>query len=121
MGEREGGPEVRVEAVISCHAGIMSSPAHPRTAPARELLLANHQFPGEYIVKAFGPHTEQFRSEIRACATAVVGETRATVDERLSRRGSRMCITVTLHAQTVDEVIGVYERMYEVEGLMLIL
>jgi putative lipoic acid-binding regulatory protein len=85
------------------------------------LLLANHQFPGEYIVKAFGPHTEQFRLEIRACATAVVGEGRATLHERLSRRGSRMCITVTLHAQTVDEVIGVYERIHQVEDLLLIL
>lgn len=99
----------------------MSSPAHPPSAPARELLLANHQFPGEYIVKAFGPHNEQFRADICACATAVVGDARAAVHERLSRRGSRMCITVTLHAQTVDEVIGVYDRMHQVEGLMLIL
>jgi putative lipoic acid-binding regulatory protein len=99
----------------------MSSPAHPQSAPARELLLANHQFPGEYIVKAFGPHTEEFRAEIRACATAVVGDARAAVHERLSRKGSRMCITVTLDAHTVDDVISVYERMHQVEALMLIL
>ena len=97
------------------------SSAAPRSAPARELLLANHQFPGEYIVKAFGPHEERFRTEIRACATDVVGDARAAVHERLSRRGSRMCITVTLQAETVDDVISVYERMHQVEGLMLIL
>jgi putative lipoic acid-binding regulatory protein len=84
-------------------------------------LLANHQFPGEYIVKAFGPGTGDFRAAIQDCATAVVGVTRLRVDERMSRRGSRMCVTLTLHAETVDEVICVYERIYGVPNLMLIL
>jgi putative lipoic acid-binding regulatory protein len=109
------------KARASCHDFAMSSAAQPRSAPARELLLANHQFPGEYIVKAFGPHTDRFRADIRACATAVVGDARAAVHERLSRHGSRMCITVTLHAHTVDDVISVYERMHQVDDLMLIL
>jgi putative lipoic acid-binding regulatory protein len=100
----------------------MSGRSRPRrVAPHRELLLANHRFPGEYIVKAFGPAQEGFREAIRSCAVDVVGEARATIDERLSSRGSRMCITVTLHAESVDEVIGVYHRMHQVEELMLIL
>jgi putative lipoic acid-binding regulatory protein len=90
-------------------------------APRRELLLANHRFPGEYIVKAFGPAVDRFVDQIRNCAIDVVGEARATFDERLSRRGSRICLTVTLHAESVDEVIGVYDRMHQVEDLMLIL
>lgn len=104
----------------------MSGSSHPTSgssgaAPRRELLLANHQFPGEYIVKAFGPAEDGFVEQIRSCAIDVVGEARATIDERLSSRGSRICLTVTLHAESVDEVIEVYGRMHQVEQLMLIL
>ncbi len=92
-----------------------------KTAPSRELLLANHAFPGEYIVKAFGPCTEAFREAIRSAAADVVGEERATVTERASRHGAKVCVTLRLNAQSVDEVIDVYERIHRVEGLALIL
>lgn len=91
-----------------------------KRAPDRELLLAQHEFPGEYVVKAFGPGTRAFAQAIEACATAVVGD-RAEVHERMSRHGARMCVTLTLNVQTVDEVIGVYQRIHEVDELMLIL
>jgi putative lipoic acid-binding regulatory protein len=92
-----------------------------RRAPHRDLLLEGHEFPGEYIVKAFGPGSEAFAASIRLCATAVVGEERAVVSERMSSKGSRMCVTVTLHAHTVDEVIAVYDRIHAVPDLKLIL
>lgn len=93
----------------------------PSRAPNRELLLEAHDFPGEYIVKAFGPASDEFAASIRSCATAVVGQERAQVSERMSSKGSRMCVTVTLEAQTVDEVIAVYDRIHQVPGLKLIL
>jgi putative lipoic acid-binding regulatory protein len=92
-----------------------------RAAPSRELLLLHHAFPGEYIVKAFGPLEASFRDAVREAATAVVGEARATAQERASRHNRRVCITLRLNAETVDEVIEVYERLYAVEGLLLIL
>lgn len=93
----------------------------PRTAPARELLLANHQFPGEYTVKAFGPNDEAFRRAIAAAARAVVGEDRTTVSERTSSKGGRVCITLDLNVETVDEVFDVYSRIHAVAELELIL
>ncbi|MBL4687804.1 MAG: DUF493 family protein [Nannocystaceae bacterium] len=94
----------------------------PRSkAPSRELLLANHVFPGEYIVKAFGPGTDDFRGAIRSAAVVVVGEERASFTERASRHGAKVCITLTLNAETVDEVIDVYERIHTVGTLALIL
>lgn len=90
-------------------------------APDRELLLANHSFPGEYIVKAFGPGTAQFRGAVVACATSVVEEHRVVVSERSTKAGRRMCVTLTLHAHTVDEVIDIYEGIHQVPELMLIL
>lgn len=92
-----------------------------QAAPSRELLLANHAFPGEYIVKAFGPETEAFRTAIVACAHAVVGEARVAVAARSSRHGRRVCVTLSLQVETVDEVLRVYGEINSVPELMLIL
>jgi putative lipoic acid-binding regulatory protein len=92
-----------------------------QVAPSRELLLANHAFPGEYIVKAFGPKTDTFRADVHASAAQVVGADRVQIGERSSRHGRRVCITLTLAVDTVDEVIGVYTRMSQVRELMMIL
>jgi putative lipoic acid-binding regulatory protein len=89
-------------------------------APARELLEASHQFPGEYVIKAFGPAHEQFRAGIGDAAAAAVGA-RVELSERLSSKGNSICITLTLAALTVDEVIFAYERIHAVPGLRMIL
>jgi putative lipoic acid-binding regulatory protein len=91
------------------------------TAPSRELLLANHRFPGPYIIKAFGPASQGFTEGIAAAAMIVVGETRAAVAHRTSSRGRRVCVTLTVNAFTVDEVIDVYDRLHQVPELMMIL
>ena len=54
-------------------------------------------------------------------AAAVVGEGRVTAHTRSSRGGRRTCVTLTLHAHTVDEVIATYERLHALEALLLIL
>ncbi len=89
-------------------------------APARALIEANHQFPGEYVIKAFGPAHDEFRSGVGHAARAAVGA-RVELSERLSSKGNSICITLTLAAQTVDEVIFAYERLHAVPGLRLIL
>ena len=91
------------------------------TAPSRELLLANHRFPGPYMIKAFGPATEAFAEGITAAAFEVVGEARASVAHRTSSRGAKVCVTLTVNAFTVDEVIDVYDRIHRVPDLLLIL
>jgi putative lipoic acid-binding regulatory protein len=97
-------------------------PGQPRaTAPSRELLLANHRFPGPYIIKAFGPASDRFREGIAVAAMEVVGEARAAVAHRTSSRGGKVCVTLTVNAFTVDEVIAVYDRVHQVPDLMLIL
>jgi putative lipoic acid-binding regulatory protein len=93
----------------------------PQRAPSRELLLANHDFPGEYVVKAFGPSSDRFRLHVRAVALAVFGEERAQVLERTSSKGARVCITLLVNARSVDEVIEAYERIHDSPDLMLLL
>lgn len=90
------------------------------TAPARELIEANHEFPGEYPIKAFGPASETFRVAVHTATRQAVGA-RFVVSERLSSKGNSVCITLILAAETVDEVICAYERLHDVPGLRMIL
>jgi putative lipoic acid-binding regulatory protein len=93
----------------------------PKRAPDRDLLLSAHTFPGEYVIKAFGPSTTEFRDAVHGSARDVVGEARVEVRERISSGGRRMCVTLTLRVLDVDEVLLVYDRVHDVPQLMMIL
>ncbi len=90
-------------------------------APSVELLLATHVFPGEYTVKAFGPADDGFRAELLATAAAAIGADRVRTSERASRHGRKICITLTLSVETVDDVVRVYDRISEVSQLLMLL
>jgi putative lipoic acid-binding regulatory protein len=92
-----------------------------RKAPARESLLAVHQFPGEYVIKAFGPGHDEFHVAVVAAAHAELHPERVAVQTRVTNSGGRQCVTLTLPALTVEEVEAVYERLHLLETLQLIL
>lgn len=92
-----------------------------RKAPHRDLLLKHHQFPGPYTIKAFGPGQGAFRQAVDE-ALAECGLTEAaTLKERASSAGNRVCVTIELAAQSVDQVIELYEALHRIETLQLIL
>lgn len=88
---------------------------------SRELLLANHQFPGEYIYKVFGPGTDAFRSEVHAVAAATVGAQHVRSSERGTPSARRICITLALDVQTVDDVLALYQAFSRVDGVVMLL
>lgn len=92
-----------------------------RRAPAREAILAAHRFPGAYVIKAFGPAGEAFRSAVVEHAHAATSATRVIVHERATRSGDRVCVTLTVHAEHVEEVEDVYQRLYTLPELLMIL
>lgn len=92
-----------------------------RKAPDRELLLSAHAFPGEYVIKAFGPAGPAFEADAQDCAKSVVGADRVASHTRSSRGGRRTCVTLTLQVQTVDEVIATYESLHRLDSLLMIL
>lgn len=96
----------------------MSGPA--QTAPSRELILANHDFPCAYMIKAFGPNNDAFRSGVVACAVTVLSESRVSIRERTTKNGRQVCVTLTLKADTVEDVEAVYAGIYDVDDLRLI-
>ena len=92
-----------------------------RKAPSRESLLAVHQFPGEYVIKAFGPGHGEFQVAVMAAAHAELHPDRVVVQTRVTNSGGRQCVTLTLHALTVEEVEALYERLHLLDTLQLIL
>ena len=90
-------------------------------APRRELLLAALTFPGEYMIKAFGPGGGDFRERVVASARRVLAEEHVEVRERATQSGARICVTLNLRVTCVEEVEEVYGHLYQVEDLMLIL
>jgi uncharacterized protein len=90
-------------------------------APSVELLLATHVFPGEYIVKAFGPGDDGFRAAVQARAAEVVGADRVRSSERASRHGRKICITLTLSVETVDDVVRAYDEISRVPELLMLM
>ncbi len=92
-----------------------------KAAPDRDLLLQNHNFPGPYVIKAFGAAGSTFEVDVEGCAVDVVGKDRVAAHTRFSSGGRRTCVTLTLRANSVDEVISTYERLYALESLLLIL
>jgi putative lipoic acid-binding regulatory protein len=95
--------------------------ARARTAPSRDALLAVHRFPGEFVIKAFGPGAPGFRADVAAAARAEVGEARVAVEVRSTPSGGRSCVTLTLQIETVEEVEAVYARLHALPELFLIL
>lgn len=92
-----------------------------QTAPSRELLLANHTFPGEYIIKAFGPGEPAFAAATVAAATAVIDASRVQVSQRGTRSGARVCVTLTLQIDRVEEIEAIYAEIHAIDSLLLIL
>jgi putative lipoic acid-binding regulatory protein len=96
-------------------------PEETRRPPAREVILAAHRFPGEYTIKAFGPAAGTFRAAAVGLAHTVVGAARVVVSERATRSGDRVCVTLTLQAERVEEVEEVYVGLYSLPEALLIL
>ncbi len=100
---------------------MLRSMGDRKAAPDRDLLLHNHVFPGDYVIKAFGPAGTTFEVDVQGCAADVVGSERVAAHTRFSSGGRRTCVTLTLRAESVDEVISTYERLHDLESLLLIL
>ncbi len=93
----------------------------PQKAPAREALLAVHKFPGEYVIKAFGPGGEAFPAAATAIAHTTLSAERVHIQVRHTRSGGRLCVTLTMQVHTVEEVEQMYERLHTLDDLFLIL
>jgi hypothetical protein len=77
------------------------------------------EFPREHPVKALGKHTPDFRQQMLAAIHAEAGEAAVvSTEERLSRDGHYLSLTVTVRIETREHLDRVYRRLHDT-GLLL--
>jgi len=90
--------------------------------PAVELLEATHDFPGRFTFKAIGKTEKGFAARVVA---AVRDELAQEVDPphrmRHTAGGRHVAVTVEPLVESAFEVIAVYMRLRETEGLVMLL
>lgn len=90
--------------------------------PAIELIESVHEFPGPYIIKVIGAAEPTFVARIIA---AVRDELKANVDPRASAfytaSGRHVSITLEPIVKSAEQVLDLYRRIRDTQGVMLLL
>jgi hypothetical protein len=87
-----------------------------------ELLAAHHEFPGPFRIKAIGETTGGFSDRVVAAATGELGqgaEVKSSV--RDTSGGRHQAVTLDLQVQSPEQVLAIYAKLRQVEGLTLLL
>jgi putative lipoic acid-binding regulatory protein len=89
--------------------------------PSAELLDQTHEFPGPYIFKAIGRPEGGFVARIVA---AIREELENEIDPpyrvRETAAGRHVAVTVEPRVNSAWEVLAVYQRLGQVEGVMFV-
>lgn len=86
--------------------------------PSIELLESVHDFPGEYTVKAFGPHEQTFVDAVTAATSDFHARAGSpAVSARASSKGTYICVTAVVWLKAAADVEGLYASVGQVPGL----
>ena len=102
---------------------MMNAPEFPADPlPPLELLEATHVFPGKYVFKAIGPNREEF---IETVVAIVRDELQHDFDLpyelNATPAGRHVAITIEPLIETAEQVLAIYQRIKNVEGLVMML
>ena len=90
--------------------------------PTVELLESTHSFPCEYVFKVIGWAEGQFVGRV---VHAVRSELREEIEPSFSSRttagGRHVCVTIRPLMDEAGQVIKVYQRLQELDGLVMLL
>jgi uncharacterized protein len=90
--------------------------------PCRELLEATHSFPGTYTFKAIGASDDHFVGRVVAAVRCELGEdVEPSFSTRNTSGGRHVCVTIEPTVADAEEVLIIYSRLRQVEGLVLLL
>jgi hypothetical protein len=90
--------------------------------PPIELLESVHEFPGEYTVKAFGPHNQLFVDGVTTAAQLLHAKPDdPEISARASSKGTYICVTARVWVNAAEDVHRLYEAVQQVPGLKRIL
>lgn len=90
--------------------------------PDRDLLDATHTFPGSYVFKAIGAADGHFVGRVVSAVRSELGEEiEPSFSTRTTAGGRHVCVTIEPPVEDADDVLAIYSRIREVEGLVLLL
>jgi len=87
---------------------------------ALRLLEEHHQFPGPFMFKVIGFARGDWKAEVQRAAEAVLGPLPgdAIVRARPSSRGKYLAVTLEVEVAGARQVLDIYRRLKELEGLV---
>jgi putative lipoic acid-binding regulatory protein len=96
--------------------------AHPVSdLPSLELLQSTHTFPGNYMFKVIGEDDHTLAARVMAAVRREVAEDHEpALSIRRTASGRHMCVTIEPHVTDAQQVLAIYERIYALEGLVMV-
>jgi len=89
--------------------------------PSVELLEQTHQFPGVYMFKAIGEDDHAFSGRVVAAVRdEVTDDHEPAIRIRKTASGRHVCVTIEPFVSDAQQVLTIYERLYAVEGLVMV-
>ena len=87
-----------------------------------ELLEATHIFPGSFIFKAIGWREGNFMGRVVAAVRAELDElAEPPFSFRKTASGRHICVTIAPDVDSAEHVLRIYQRLQEVDGLVMLL
>jgi uncharacterized protein len=91
-------------------------------SPTLELLEANHEFPCRYVFKAIGPNDETFIAAVKQVARYELDLLEDPVTNlQASSAGRHVSVTLHLDVDSATQVITIYRKLRQVDGLRMLM
>lgn len=89
--------------------------------PSIELLESTHAFPCGYMFKVIGENDAMLAARVMdAIRQEIPEEHEPAVNVRRTASGRHMCVTIEPRVADASQVIAIYQRIYALDGLVMV-
>ena len=89
--------------------------------PSIELLESTHSFPCEYMFKAIGKDDHTFAGRVMDAVREETAEDHEpALRFRRTTSGRHICVTIEPRVRDAQQILAIYERMYRLDGLVML-
>lgn len=115
----ENGHIEKIDLTIAPEPEAGPPPAQPSP---QELLDAVHQFPCEFLIKVIGASSDDFIERVVAAVIALdILETDISYTSRQTAGGRHTSVSLTLIAQSSQQVMDIFAAIRQVHGVVMVM
>lgn len=119
MSDENNGHIEKIDLTIAPEPQAGAPPAQPSP---QELLDAVHQFPCEFLIKVIGASSDNFIQRVIAAVIALdILETDVTYTSRHTSGGRHTSVSLTLIAQSSQQVMDIFAAIRQVHGVVMVM